>query len=256
VYPSIALLSAVVFAGVEKKGWNNIFSMLVVVSIGIGFLNFLGTSWGIGPMQFSTSGSVQKMILPNSILVPLPFSHKRRVWLAPISWPPEKNEGKVDVILSRIINDWGNNKQAPRVLFTFEMSQITNALVSKISYEQLGRLYMYNLDGVVKGDGEEIIQRIGSADYVLVKNGTIDKRFKEGQSSSWDTFIWVVRLFNKVYKMDNKILPRAFIPIASISIPFDNSILVIYRRTRTISPEEWNQLKWEFHNEDSYLFVE
>lgn len=247
LYPSVALLSGIVFDFIEKRKWAFIFNGLVTITLIISSLNFLGTSWGIGPMKFSTNGNWKTFTLPNSVLVPMPVGHARRVWLTPISWPPRSDEGRVDSIIHGIVKDW-HKKTAPRVLSTFEMSQINTALYSKVTYEQLDILSLYDLAGIKNGDYQTFFSNIKNADYILVKNGIFDKGIPQGKSLEWDSFIPFVRIFNKV--KDKGVLPGAFIPIANISIPFDKSMLTIYKKVREVKPNEWKDFGSLFEQVD------
>lgn len=243
LYPIIALISAEVFHVVEKKKWDMRLNLLGALTIIIGICNFFGTSWGIGPMKFSTSGNWQALTLPNSILAPMLIGHPRRIWLAPISWPPRTDEGRTNLIFNTILSDWKHKKNPPRVLLTYEMTQVNEGIVSKISYEQIGSLFLYNLDGIEVGDYQDIKNRFITADYIIVKNGIIDKNIKKGQSLSWDTFIQYVRIFNKAYQEDSMIIPSSFTPIKTITIPFDKSTLVIFRKQKELSIDEWEKLQ-------------
>lgn len=236
IYPIVALISAITFDYIKNKKLG--FSLIAFTLI-IGSLNFLGASWGIGPMQFSVTGS--RYVLPNSVLIPMPIGHPRRIWLAPISWPPRSNESNVYQIIKVLRDDWGNQKTPFRLLVTFETSQVNDHLFSIFTYEQRGVMTWHNLVGIPKDRYDIFFQRIRDVDYVVVKNGSIDRGYVEGKDTGWDNYIYLVRKFNKAMQLSGGRLPKAFTPIATISIPFDKSELIIYKKQREIAHEEWEK---------------
>ncbi|MDP3987528.1 MAG: glycosyltransferase family 39 protein [Candidatus Levybacteria bacterium] len=241
IYPVIAIISVLVFDYFKKKKLKKTVLLLTFLILTIGFFNFLGASWGIGPMKFSISGD--RLTLPNSILLSMPIGHPRRIWLAPISWPPRPEEGNASLILDSIRNDWNNKNRPPKSLQTFELSQIGTALYSIVLYEEIDAKKMLieglTITGIPKGDYKVFFKKIKDTDYVLVKNGVIDKFIHEGESKSWDEYIYFVRKFNIIMQMENSGLPKAFVPIKKISVPIDKSTLTIYRKKREITEEEW-----------------
>ena len=236
IYPVMALISAVAFDYVKHKKLGVLLMLLTIV---IGSLNFLGASWGIGPMKFSAEGD--RSTVPNSILMPMPIGHPRRIWLAPISWPPRSNEGNVYQIVKVLRDDWGNQRKPFRLLLTSEMSQVNDHLSSIFTYEQRGVMTWSNFIDIPKDRYDILFQRIRDTDYIMVKNGIIDKGFTEGTDKYWDGLIYFVRKFNKVIQLSDGSLPKAFAPIATVAIPFDKSELIIYKKQREIAPEEWEK---------------
>lgn len=236
IYPIVALISAITFDYIKNKKLG--FSLIAFTLI-IGSLNFLGASWGIGPMQFSVTGS--RYAVPNSILIPMPIGHPRRIWLAPISWPPRSNEGNVYQIVKVLRDDWGNQRKPFRLLLTSEMSQVNDHLFSVFTYEQRGIMTWSNFIDIPKDRYDILFQRIKDTDYIMVKNGIIDKGHAEGTDKYWDRLIYFVRKFNKVIQLSDGSLPKAFAPIATVVIPFDKSELIIYKKQREITPDEWTK---------------
>src|SRR5207302_1329265 len=89
-----------------------------------------------------------------------------------------------------------------------------------------------------------------SANYLLFKNGITDKGIIKGSSPEWDKFILFVRLFNTALQKNPTSLPAAFSPIKTIHIPADNSRLLIYKKERAITPEEWKKFGEALSNVD------
>jgi hypothetical protein len=237
MYPSIAIISATVFDFFQKK--TVAIRMLIVLTLCIGFLNFISASWGIGPLQ---PGGY-------SILLPMPIGHPRRVWIAPISWPPRSDEAHGQEIVNAIKSDWNRNT-APRVLSTFEMSQVNGQLYKIIAYENIDVVKLYSLKGIKPGDYRMFFNTLINSNYLLVKNGIIDLTYKEGTDKTWDNIIFFARKFNKAYSSSkSKILP-GWVPVKTINIPFDKSELTVYRKIREITKEEWELLGIAYKNID------
>lgn len=241
IYPIMALLSAVTFDHIRNR---KIVFVLIVISVIIGSLNFLGASWGIGPMKFNVTGN--KFTVPHSILVSMPIGHPRRVWFAPISWPPRQNESNAYLIVDTLRKDWGNKNKPFRLLQTFEMSQVGDGLSTIFSFEQRGVNAGSHIVGIPKDRYDIFFDKIKNSDYVMVKNGIIDKGYKEGTDKGWDSFIFFVRRFNKVIQEPDGKLPEAFVFIKTIFIPFDGSNFTIYRKKREITQEEWRSFGDKF----------
>lgn len=244
IYPMMALTSVIVFDFLKEKKFNTIYQSLLFLTIVLGFLNFFGASWGIGPMKFSIKGD--RFTVPNSILVSMPIGHPRRIWLAPVSWPPRPNEGNANLIVDAIQKDWGKNKNQPYILQTFEMEQVGTAVASIVSYERINVFTGSGLAGIPAGAYNAFFEAFDRADYLLVKNGIIDKGYKEGTDKSWDKFIYFDRKFNKMMQLKESGLPKAFVPVGRVFVPFDKSTLIIYRKKREVTEAEWKLFGYEF----------
>jgi len=236
IYPLMAIISAITFDHV----WNNrLRGLLIATTLIIGSLNFFGATWGIGPMKFSVHGG--NFTVPHSILIPMPIGHPRRVWLAPISWPPRPNEGNAYEILKVIGGDWKNQEKPFRLLQTFEMNQVGDGLATIFSFEQREIATGTNIVGIPKERYDIFFERIRDTDYIIVKDGIIDKGNEEGTDESLDRFFYFVRKFNKAMQLPDGKLPEAFIEVNKVPIPFDKSTLVIYRKQREITKDEWDK---------------
>ncbi|OGK29804.1 hypothetical protein A3F29_01900 [Candidatus Roizmanbacteria bacterium RIFCSPHIGHO2_12_FULL_33_9] len=237
LYPTMALMSTVVIQKLHKKKFK---IMVIILILLLGFLNFLGASWGIGPMKFSIHGN--RYTVPHSIIVPMPIGHPRRVWLAPISWPPRSNEGNSDLILKTVLEDNKNNKK-PNVLLTFTIPQIEGPLYKIVLYEQRDLINLRALWGFEANDLPTLFERIKNADYILIKEGgAFDDQFDDQPD--------LLQTFNETIKNRGLKLPHGFTKIETVEIPFDNSKVVIYKKTREITKEEWEIFANSFISED------
>ncbi|MDO8609142.1 MAG: glycosyltransferase family 39 protein [bacterium] len=249
MYPLIALISATLFDFFEvskKRIW--ISYLLIIFTIILGLFNFLGSVWGIGPMKFSINGNNQTV--PHSIVIPMPFGHPRRIWLAPISWPPRPNEGNAQRIVNQIKKDWGIKNRPPYVLRTFEMSQVGDAIASIVNYHDLGVIQEISLLGLPNNSDKSYFESINVADYILIKDGIIDDNRTKGKDIIWDKSIPFLKEFNQVVKVKNG-LPKNFAPISTIAIQYDKSTLIIYKKQRDLTLNEWVQFVRMFENINS-----
>lgn len=229
VYPTMALISAVAINEIKKP--IIIKQIIILLIIVIGFLNFLGASWGIGPMKFSIHGD--RFTVPHSILVPMPIGHPRRIWLAPISWPPRSNEGNVPLILDTITKDFDYKKsKKPTLLLAFDFSQVSDPIAIKSSLENPALLTFSQLYAVE--DYNTFFSKIKNTDYLLVKTGRIYDEPRRGQK-----VVHLIQVFNDALSLNNKQPPEAFKLIKKIFIPIDKSTLYIYKKKESITNEEW-----------------
>lgn len=230
IYPIMAILSAVVIEELKKHFIKNVIVLLILV---IGFLNFLGASWGIGPMKFSIHGN--SSTVPHSIVMPMPIGHPRRVWLAPISWPPRTNEGNVPLILDTIKNSYSYGVGGkPTILLAFDFPQIsgplaTDAIIETPDLFTFTELYSTNSSYTV------LFHKLNQADYLLVKTGRVFDEPRRGQD-----VVAMIELFNKAYRQNNgDLLPEAFTVLKKVRVPIDNSTITIYQKIRAIEAKEW-----------------
>jgi len=224
-YPIMAIISAIVIHELRKKTAGVILIAFILI---LGLLNFLGASWGIGPMKFSIHG--YKSTVPHSILLPMPIGHPRRVWLAPISWPPRPNEGNSDLILKTVLEDNKSNKK-PNVLLTFTIPQIEGPLYNTVLYEQRDLINLRALWGFGANDLPTLFERIKNADYILIKEGgAFDDQFDDQPD--------LLQTFNESVRSSNAKLPSAFVKLQEIEVPFDKSKVVIYKKALEITIED------------------
>lgn len=225
LYPIIALISAIVIHELSKK------VLEIVIIFLLGSLNFLGASWGVGPMKFSITGD--KFTVPHSIVMPMPIGHPRRVWLAPISWPPRPNEGNADRILELVLQD-SKEKKKPTLLLTFSVPQIEGPLYTTVLYEQRGLINLRALWGFNANDYTTLFERIENADYMLIKEGGIfDDQFDNQPD--------LLQTFNYTMRSPQAKLPASFIKLREIGVPFDESKVIIFKKAHKITAEEWEE---------------
>lgn len=231
LYPIMAIISAITVDTIK----NHFLKMgLISLIIIIGFLNFLGASWGIGPMRFSSKG--ERFVLPNSILLTMPIGHPRRIWLAPISWPPRSDEGNVPLVIRTIKNDFSyENNSKPNIFLTFDFSQISEPLAVKANIENPNLFSLNQLYGIT--DYNVFFEKLEKANYLLIKTGRIYDEPRKGQK-----VVRMIQLFHDALIFNNNLPPKAFKPINQIKVPIDNSSLIIYKKTRKLSKEDWDNI--------------
>ena len=226
IYPLIAIISAVTFDHIWSLKFKR---FLVLITIVVGLLNFLGASWAIGPMG---KQGLKDIVLPEII------RHPRRIYLTPIVWPPKKEELNADAALSLIEKDFSYKKSLPRILITFEHHPYGNALYTIIVYEKRNKFSGINMRGI---DFRILFEEISRSDYLLVKDGKpIDKEFMNINSEDYK-LVKVTRAFNNVFENANANLLLPFSVIKKIPLPLDNSNIIIYKREGIITLESWQE---------------
>ncbi|MEK9143913.1 MAG: glycosyltransferase family 39 protein, partial [Patescibacteria group bacterium] len=122
LYPVFAVIVASVVYAVRNKGSKiTLTSVLIAISI----LNFLGSSWGIGPMG---KRGLTDLVLPSYI------HHPRRIYLTPLVWPPTKEYLNAHLI-AQAIRESSLEKKMPVVLTAFTSEPLDNALQSIVWYQ-------------------------------------------------------------------------------------------------------------------------
>ncbi len=226
IYPVMALISAVV---IQHAGYKKLSILLSSAILILGSLNFIASSWGLGPMG---KQGLKDIVLPSFI------HHPRRIYLTPMVWPPRPEEGNVISIINAIKEDWKSSKP---FIYTpaYEMPQISNGFHTILGYQERG----IGVVAAIRGEKsyDTVFKKLQSADYVLVKNGIIDQ-YKEGEHDLYDSDMYLVRRFNDVLRLTHRSLPQAYVLVKKISIPFDKSTLFIYRKKRNMTRDEWINL--------------
>lgn len=231
IYPSVALISAIVFDKIKNKVFLTI---LITLTITLSFLNFLGGSWGVGPMKFSITGNNDTV--PHSVLLPMPIGHPRRVWFAPISWKPTKNELNAEEIFSLIENDSKNKQNDTFVISAFAFHPFENAWHKIEAYERRDKVHILTMRS---WDRKLLEQYIKTADYILIKDKKyLDKEYNDPQIKELYLMSEIIRDFNLTYKTYG--LPDAFILMKKMYIPLDNTNILIYKKAKKLSQPELN----------------
>lgn len=223
IYPMMALISVVVLDYIKNK---RILIFIFALAIIISFLNFLGASWGIGPMG---QQGLKDIVLPQFI------RHPRRIYLTPMVWPPRKEEVNAELIIDTIEQDFGNKSLSPAILITFDYHPFGNAIYSIIAYHKryLLKAPDLNISHIAKDDYARLFRYIKTTNYILVKD-----------SKPVDTYVidledmYIVKQFNRMMMSTNGHLPSAFVPIKTIPIPLDNTNITIYKKTRDVMKQD------------------
>lgn len=234
IYPLMAVISAVTFDYVKNK---TVLTICIILTIGIGFLNFLGSSWAIGPMG---KQGLKDIVLPSF------FPHPRRIYLTPMVWPPRKEELNADLFINLIHNDFGVKKKVPKVLATFAYHPFDNAVYSILTYEKRNIISSDTIRGMQAEDYFMLFTKINETDYLVLK----DKNAIESYISNDNTQSYMLHRFNDVMNMPGFALPSAFHLVGRIHIPLDNSNMRLYRRMSKIDKQEWENFGMLFVKEN------
>lgn len=153
MYPFMALLSALVFVQIR---WRKARDALIAVTIILAVLNFLGASWGIGPMG---KRGLTDVVLPEFI------KHPRRIYLTPLVWPPNREYVNAHRLFELINSNPAQNRPA-RVLQMFVYEPWDNAVMSISSYEKRGEIAIQKIER----NDPDFFATVDESDYVLTKN--------------------------------------------------------------------------------------
>lgn len=225
IYPLMALLSAITFDYIKNKKILNVTIIFIIV---LGISNFLGASWGIGPLGFQ---GLKDIVLPKFI------HHPRRAYVTTMVWPPRPQELNASTIITTIEKDFTASR-LPNILSTFNYHPFDNALGSINAYEKINK---FNLVYIMGKDYQGIFNSINVADYILIKDAKyIDKGFDDPTSTVYIYGIGVIKFYSALSVNHNK-LPKAFSLIGSYPIAIDKTNVLLYKKTRPMTQDEWNQ---------------
>lgn len=233
IYPFIALISAAFF-DLKMDKLLKYFLILLVFVIGIG--NFLGASWGIGPMG-------KKGL--ESFLLPMPLGHPRTVHVAPVVWPPTRNFSNADKIINIIEEDSNLSKNKDlKVLILFGYHPLDDALYSINKYEKF-KPFMFNIlvGSEIKNPilaSNLIKEEFRSSDYFLYKTGNIaDNYFPP------NNYV-LIKFLNDTFKSTHLTIFKDLNKIAEVDIPIDGSKVFIYKREKAFREEDLEEFSQRF----------
>ncbi len=224
IYPTMAIISAIVFEYIRHK---KIKTLIISLTIIISILNFLGASWGIGPLG---KQGLKDIVLPEFI------RHPRRIYMTTMVWPPIKDVTKARTI-ARIVTDNTDDKRNPYVLNTYTVNplELDVALTSLEQFEQRGKFRAWNLRVITRGDYNDLFTHLNTADFIITKTKIpVD----ETKYTTYDTD-QMVRIFNHALELPEGKLPDAFEKIATVYYPLDMIDLHVYKKKREVTKEEW-----------------
>ncbi len=229
LYPIMALLTVVVVNHFKSMVVKNLIIMVIIL---ISFLNFLGSSWGLGPMG---KEGLKSIVLPEFI------RHPRRIYLTPIVWPPTKEYSNAEKFVQTILHDAKKNKlnKKVKVLVTFSNYPWENAVTSISSYERREEIDILFIRNIEKNDFRELFRRVRDADYIVTKNKNIIDDYRY----SGDNEVYMFELFEKVLLPSKGELPKPFLLVYEIPIPIDQSVAKIYSLSEYQKEEEIQTLK-------------
>ena len=219
IYPVIALITAVLIDRIKNNRARIVLIFLIII---LSISNFLSASWGKG--LFGSEGL-------KSIILPMPVGHPRLIHLNPIVWPPSKDLTRASEILDAIEKDAKKNKKEIAFLAFYNNQEINNAIYTRSNYLQEKHYRFESLQPLVGKDRYvDFFRTITETNYILVK----DKRIIDNSLPPEN--LEVIEQVNKVFEMKGR-LPSEFEEMKTIQIPFDNSKITIYKKTKEVSLE-------------------
>src|SRR5260221_1143934 len=225
LYPMMALCSAVTFDYLKNK---KVKLLLVAITIIFGFLNFLGSSWAIGPMGRQ---GLKDIVMPSF------FPHPRRIYLTPMVWPPRPEELNAEKMFTIIQKDFAGKNRIPFILQTFQYSPYNNAMYTIVAYEKRN-IFSYTM--IFNEDYLTLFQNLNRSDYMLVKDkNPIDIYYNNPQSSEGYTLTIMMRKFNNVLEENPSALQPAFERLAVIPLPLDKSNIIVYKKNEKITRQDF-----------------
>jgi len=232
IYPYIAILSASAFDYL-RKSWQK--TGLIVFTLILSVVSFLGTDWGKGPMKQSL------YTLP----ITLPFGQMKKIYLTAISRPPYIYKISGREILDFIVKDSKANKQEnPQVLSLFYYRPLDEPLMAYNLYNQEKPLEIINYLGTIiqnpEKDSKIFLQNVfNNSDYILMKSGQrTDDYFPK---NNYQTLKALIALF------DNHVSLRDYYEIkAKFWIYQDSSMVTVLKKKKNVPDEELQKMRDEF----------
>lgn len=238
MYPMMALTSAVVFDFIKN---HHLKVIVISLTLTIGFFNFIGASWGMGPLG---QQGLKDIVLPEII------RHPRRIYLTTMVWPPIQDVTKARTIVD-VVNTYKVNQTSnPYVLNTYTVNplELDVALTSLELFEKRGEFQARNLRVIDRGDYKDLFSRILSADFLIIKDNSIP--FDDTKYTSYETDMMIYHL-NKAIEDQRGQLPSSYQYITTIYYPLDNIDLKIYKKTQEVSISDWEGIARSMQQRDS-----
>lgn len=227
IYPFMALISVSVIDGIHTASLRR---LVITLTLIIGALNFLGGSWGIGPLG---KQGLKDIVLPSFI------PHPRRIYVTSMVWPPRPNEANVDRIVQSLLSSWKSKSKPFVFTLTFYMPQVQDGLSEVLFQERRGlasEIFLYH-QGVIPKN--QLITDLMQADYILVKEGVVDGRYKPTDEPTSREDMQYIYLINDAYRMAGNTLPAGYSITGRIAIPFDGSHVIIYKKVGNVTADQW-----------------
>lgn len=229
IYPFMALTSAIVFDYIKN---SHLKCIIITLTVTLGFLNFIGGSWGLGPLG---QQGLKDVVLPEFV------RHPRRIYLTTMVWPPISDVTKARTIVK--IVDEHNPKQnyAPYLLNTYTVNplELDVALTSLEQFEKRGVFRAGNLRVINPGDYKDFFSRLMASDFIIIKD--THQPFDDSKYTNYDTDM-MIYIFNKAVELENGRIPQTYQEIATIYYPLDKINLKIYKKTPAAKLSDWKPI--------------
>lgn len=227
IFPYLAILSASVFDYIKNINFKK---LLIVFTIILSIVSFLGSTWGKGLMKESLV----------SLPIDLPFGQWKKIYLTTYSRPPYIYKISGREILDFISEDSKNSGiEDPQVLSLFYYRPLDEPLMTYNLYNQEKPLQINNFLGTVinnpKKETAYIFQVIAETDYILTKSGErVDNFFSEENYTTLKSLITLFDSFDisKYYEEGTKIW-----------IYQDSSEVKIWKKKKEIPDQELEKMR-------------
>lgn len=237
IYPSMALLSVIPLEYIRGRA---IKTVLISLIIGIGSLNFLGSSWGLGPMG---KQGLKDIVLPAFI------RHPRRIYLTPMVWPPRQDETRAGDIVGVMMADAEGKPFT--VMNGFYDSDISAALYMQTAYNHRGLADGVPLAGIPETDFGQFSKNIARTDYILVITRPGDPDLEKQRYRDIGDFAYYVSVVQETVRKNRGVLPGPFTVLKKFTIPMHHDELTVFKRTGTVSPPDLKLFSEEILRRDA-----
>lgn len=228
IFPYLAILSASVFDYIKNTNFKK---LLIVFTIILSGLSFLGSAWGKGPMR-------QSLV---SLPIELPFGQLKKIYLTTYSRPPYIYKISGKEILDFIVQDSKNSGiEDPQILSMFYYRPLDEPLMTYNLYNQEKSLQINNFLGTIINNPENetayISKVIGDSDYILTKSGKrIDNYFLK---ENYVTLKALIILFDNYFDVS-----RYYEEKTKIWIYQDSSEVGIWKKKKEIPDQELEKMR-------------
>ncbi len=225
IYPFIALISLSFLDAIKKVFIKTVLiGLILLLSIG----NFLGGTWGIGPLGVKGLAST---------LIPMPIGHPRMIHWTTIVWPPRKEVSNARKILE-IIDKNADSKKDLKVTQLFSYHPVDIGIYSLNTYMREDKIVVENFVGSAvtnpKASSEYVVSTIASSDFLLIKDiNKVDSYFPP---------VNYVLLNATIKALSNSTIP-GYTKVGSVKIPADQSTVTVYKRVDDMSSANQKDIK-------------
>jgi len=232
IFPYLAILSGSLFDYLKNKKLK---LLLIIFTIALSIISFLGSVWGKGPMK-------QSLV---SLFIELPFGQWKKIYLTTYSRPPYIYKISGKEILDFIEKDSKESGiKDPQVLSLFYYRPLDEPLMTYNLYNEEKPLQINNFLGTVianpeKDSGLFIENLMKNTDYILVKSGQrTDNSFAPINYKTLKSLIDIFDNYNQLSQYYEK--------KTQFWINQDSSMVTLLKKKKDIPEEQLKILESKF----------